>query len=98
MGARVGRSNGGSGGITVTAMEREARVSDPLGVLRAVIDGSHKARPEDMPALALRCAALLGAREMVIYLIDYEQRVCEPLAGDGGPPRDAIAVDGTLAG
>jgi serine phosphatase RsbU (regulator of sigma subunit) len=46
----------------------------------------------------MRCAELLDAREMVIYLIDYDQRNLVPLTGDGAPQRDVVAVDGTLPG
>jgi serine phosphatase RsbU (regulator of sigma subunit) len=46
----------------------------------------------------MRCAQLLDAREMVVYLVDYEQRTLVPLAGDGAPQRDAVVVDGTLPG
>jgi hypothetical protein len=73
-------------------------MSDPLRALRSLIVASHKARPEDMPALAMRCAERLGAQEMLIYLVDYEQRMLMPLPGAGVPPRAAIAVDGTLPG
>lgn len=73
-------------------------MADPLRAFRDLVAGSHRARPEDVPALAMRCAELLDAREMVIYLVDYEQRNLMPLTGDGSPHRDALAVDGTLPG
>jgi sigma-B regulation protein RsbU (phosphoserine phosphatase) len=84
--------------INTTGTQREARMADPLAVLRALVAGSHLARPEDLPALAMRCAELLDAREMVIYLVDYEQRGLVRLAGPGASGRDVIAVEGTLAG
>jgi phosphoserine phosphatase RsbU/P len=73
-------------------------MADPLRAFRDLVAGSHQARPEDVPALAMRCAELLDAREMVIYLVDYEQRTLMPLAGDGAPQRGVIDVDGTLPG
>ncbi len=73
-------------------------MADPLRAFRDLVAGTHQARPEDVPALAMRCAELLDAGEMVIYLVDYEQRNLMPLAGDGTPHRDPIAVDGTLPG
>jgi serine phosphatase RsbU (regulator of sigma subunit) len=73
-------------------------MADPLRAFRDLVAGSHRARPEDVPALAMRCAELLDAREMVIYLIDYEQRNLMPLPGDGAPVRNVVAVDGTLPG
>jgi serine phosphatase RsbU (regulator of sigma subunit) len=71
---------------------------EPLRAFRELVAGSHMSRPEDVPALAMRCAELLDAREMVIYLVDYEQRHLIPLPGDGAPQRQAIAIDGTLPG
>jgi len=70
---------------------------DLLRALRDLVAASHQARPEDLPALAMRCAALLDAQRMIIYLIDYEQRRLVPLTGTAGS-RSPIAVDGTLAG
>jgi serine phosphatase RsbU (regulator of sigma subunit) len=63
-----------------------------------LVDGSHHARAEDLPALAMQTAELLDAQEMVIYLVDYGQLNLVPLAGRGAPPRDILPVDGTLPG
>jgi phosphoserine phosphatase RsbU/P len=73
-------------------------VADLYAALRMLLAGSHQARPEDVPALAMRAAHLLDAREMVIYLADYEQRTLVPLTGPDAPPREALGVDTTLAG
>jgi sigma-B regulation protein RsbU (phosphoserine phosphatase) len=73
-------------------------VADPLRALRELLAGSHLARPEDLPVLAMRAAALLDAREMVIYLVDYEQLNLVPLTGPDAPTRKTVGVDGTLAG
>ena len=73
-------------------------MADLLRAFRDLVAGSHQARPEDVPALAMRCAELLDAQEMVIYLVDYEQRHLVPLSGDGAPRRRAVEVDGTLPG
>jgi serine phosphatase RsbU (regulator of sigma subunit) len=73
-------------------------MADPLRAFRDLVASSHRARPEDVPALAMRCGNLLDAREMIIYLIDYEQRHLVPLPGVGAPRREAVLVDGTLAG
>jgi phosphoserine phosphatase RsbU/P len=73
-------------------------MADALRAFRDLVAGSHHARPEDVPVLAMRCAELLDAQEMVIYLVDYAQRTLVPLAGNGAPQRDVIDVDGTLPG
>jgi phosphoserine phosphatase RsbU/P len=70
---------------------------DPLRAFRDLIAGSHQARPEDLPMLAMRCADLLDAQAMIIYLADYEQRHLIPLAGTAAR-RETIPVDATLAG
>jgi serine phosphatase RsbU (regulator of sigma subunit) len=73
-------------------------VADTLRALRRLLAGSHLARPEDLPALAMAAAGLLDAREMVIYLVDYGQVNLVPLPGAGAPPRDAVSIDGTVPG
>ncbi|MGK5441858.1 PP2C family protein-serine/threonine phosphatase [Micromonospora sp. URMC 105] len=65
--------------------------------LHGLLHHSHHARAEDLPLLARRMAAQLGATDMRIHLVDHEQRELLPMedrAGDGTP----LAVDGTLAG
>jgi len=43
-------------------------------------------------------ARRLGAVDAAIFLVDYEQRVLTPLPEPGGPDREAVTVEGTLAG
>src|SRR3954470_6341610 len=54
--------------------------------------------PEDVPGLVSSHARRLGAVDAAIFLVDYEQRVLAPLPEPGGPEREAVAVEGTLAG
>ena len=54
--------------------------------------------PDELAATVARHARLLGARETVIYLVDYEQVTLLPLPGDGVPERQSLLVEGTLAG
>ncbi|GAA4607909.1 hypothetical protein BJY16_006576 [Actinoplanes octamycinicus] len=68
---------------------------DPL---RLLLRESHHARPEDLPGMAMRAAGLLGVSAIVIYLVDHQQHHLTPLLGDSAPPRETIAVDGTLPG
>jgi hypothetical protein len=74
------------------------RTVDSLGALRRLLVGSHRARPEDLPALAVRAGELLGAHDVVLYLVDYGQVCLVPLTGAGAPRREIIAIDGTLPG
>jgi serine phosphatase RsbU (regulator of sigma subunit) len=69
-----------------------------LESLRLLLQHSHHARPEDLPEIAMRAARLVGATEIVIYVVDHQQRVLVPLPGGSAPARAELAVDGTLAG
>lgn len=65
-----------------------------LGVL--VTEAQHTA-PDDLPALVARVAGGLGARDAVVYVADFEQRVLLPL-GENGASHDPLEIDHTLAG
>jgi hypothetical protein len=69
-----------------------------LKALRQLLRQSHHAGPEDLPEMAMRSAALLGAEAVVIYVVDHQQRILLPLLGGSAPDRAPIAVDGTLGG
>ncbi|MFC4017741.1 PP2C family protein-serine/threonine phosphatase [Micromonospora sp. GCM10011542] len=66
--------------------------------LGGVLRGSHHARPEDLPLLARRMARDLGASDMVLYLVDHQQRELLPMLAADSPPRATTAIDGTVAG
>jgi hypothetical protein len=53
---------------------------------------------DDVPALLAKHARRLGTADAAIFLVDYEQRVLTPLPRPGGPHRQAVTVEGTLAG
>jgi hypothetical protein len=69
--------------------------SDPASDL---LTGARFAVPDDVPALLARYARAVGAADAAIFLVDYEQRMLTPLPEGGGPDRDAVTVEGTLAG
>ena len=46
----------------------------------------------------MAAALLLDVTELIIYLVDHQQRVLVPLPGPHVPMRETIDVDGTLAG
>ncbi|MDZ5444358.1 PP2C family protein-serine/threonine phosphatase [Micromonospora sp. 4G57] len=48
--------------------------------------------------MARQAAQQLGADDMVLYLVDHEQRQLLPMPGPGAPPRESLAIEGTLAG
>jgi serine phosphatase RsbU (regulator of sigma subunit) len=74
----------------------EARqVSEPL---RSLLHLSHLMAPDDLAAAVAAHARMLGVRETVLYLADYEQATLLPLPGAGVPERQELPIDGTMAG
>ena len=76
-------------------MAREPAHAEALELL---ISRSYLVGPDQLPVLVAECAALLGARETTIYLVDYDQSMLVPVHGAPGDDRDALRVDATLAG
>ena len=68
---------------------------DPL---RALLRNVHLLAPDRLSAVVAAHGRGLGARETVVYLVDYEQLLLQPLRGEGVPPRQELSVDGSLAG
>lgn len=64
-------------------------------MLGGLIDASHTLPPDDIPALAARFGALIGAADVVLHLADLSQRSLVPF---GAPDRRPMLIDGTLAG
>ena len=69
--------------------------SEPVGEL---LRDAQFAVPDDVPGLLAKHARRLGAVDAAIFLVDYEQRVLTPLPVPGGPDREAVSVEGTVAG
>jgi hypothetical protein len=66
--------------------------------LNQLLRQSHHARPEDLAEMAMQAASLLGATEIIIYLVDHQQRQLLPLLAGSAPSREPLGIDGTLAG
>ncbi|BCL16222.1 PP2C family protein-serine/threonine phosphatase [Micromonospora sagamiensis] len=71
---------------------------DLAEALRRVLHASHRARPEDLPDLAMRIAPLLDASAVLLYLVDHQQRWLVPFAGTLAPARQPVTISGTIAG
>jgi len=69
--------------------------ADPL---RSLLRNVHLLAPDQLAATIAGHGRALGARETVVYLVDYEQLLLQPLRGAGVPPRQELAVDGSLGG
>jgi serine phosphatase RsbU (regulator of sigma subunit) len=70
-------------------------VVDPL---RSLLRASHLLAPDDLASTVAAHARSMGARETVLYLVDYEQATLVPLPGAGVPERQELAIEATMAG
>jgi len=66
--------------------------------LRSLLAASQYARPEDLARSLMEVAPLVGATELVIHLVDYQQTHLMPFSGGGVPPRESTPIDGTVPG
>ena len=67
--------------------------------LSQLLRDAQTSSPEDVVATLVGCAASLGVRGLVLYLIDYEQQVLQPSPEHRtGEPVPAATVLGTMAG
>ena len=71
---------------------------DPSSEPSDLLADAQFAVPDDVPGLLAEHARRLGALDAAIFVVDYVQRVLTPLPRPGGPDRQAVAVEGTLAG
>jgi hypothetical protein len=73
----------------------DAAVSDMLNEL---LRRTHLSAPSDLAALTADQARRIGARDVALYLVDYEQRTLVPLPGSSGRDPAPLSVTGTIAG
>jgi hypothetical protein len=73
----------------------DAAVSDMLNEL---LRRTHLGGPSELPAVVAESARRIGARSVVLYLIDYEQRLLVPVAGPQDQEPAPLSVTGTVAG
>jgi Stage II sporulation protein E (SpoIIE) len=69
----------------------------PLAALITLLEGTHRAPPDRLPAIVSDAGHALGV-QVVIYLVDYDQRRLNPLSGQDSASREPLGVDSTLAG
>jgi stage II sporulation SpoE-like protein len=69
----------------------------PLAALLHLLEAARNAPPDRLGSLAARAGRVLGV-EVAVHVVDHEQRRLIRLPGDGLPPTDPVAVDGTLPG
>lgn len=66
--------------------------------LDEVLRGSHLMAPDSIGELASTGAARLGATGTVVWLVDYGQTRLVAVLPPSSPPREALSVDGSVAG
>ena len=77
-----------------------SRATAELAGMVGLLDGSHLAPPDELPALASAAYRSLGV-DVTIYLVDHDQRLLVPLLARetaGDVPTGPLGVDATLAG
>lgn len=73
----------------------DASVADALNEL---LRRTYLSAPSDLAAVIAEQAAPLGAHDVVLYLIDYEQRTLVPLGDPARGDLRPLSVEGTIAG
>jgi hypothetical protein len=73
-------------------------LEDDQPTLARTLRRSHAATPNDVPRLLVLHGASVGATDVAIYLACYDQRLLVPVPHPGRPEREAVSIDGTLAG
>jgi serine phosphatase RsbU (regulator of sigma subunit) len=70
---------------------------DPaVKMLGHLLEASHQLAPDELVAAIARAGQAVGAEDVAIYLVDYEQTLLAPLPD--GSDREPLAIDTTLAG
>jgi serine/threonine protein phosphatase PrpC len=67
-------------------------------MLTELLRRTHLSAPSDLAAVVADPVRRIGARDVVLYLIDYEQRTLVPLRGSHPEDLAPLSVTGTIAG
>lgn len=67
--------------------------------LGALLERSHILQPDHVAIAARETAEMMGALDLCLYLVDYDQRVLTPVPDpDRRDPADVLEIDSTMAG
>jgi hypothetical protein len=69
-----------------------------LELLQELLRRSHLSTPTDLPLIVADQGQSIGARDVVLYLIDYEQGALVPLPSGAVGDQTPLSVAGTVAG
>jgi hypothetical protein len=97
--------SGSPGDVSGVATERRRTVSRSgpsdtavSAMLTELLRRTHLCAPSDLAAVVADPVRRIGARDVVLYLIDYEQRTLVPLRGSHPEDLAPLSVTGTIAG
>ena len=79
-------------------MSGQASDEQVLELLHELLRRSHMSTPSDLARVVADQARSIGARDVVLYLIDYEQGALVEVPADGLGRRTPLSVAGTVAG
>ena len=66
-------------------------------MLGLILDASRSLHPDHVPDITIEAAALIGATDVVVYVVDHEQVTLRPLPSRTGAT-EALDINSTLAG
>jgi hypothetical protein len=66
--------------------------------MASLVEADHYLRPDDLAATVAEHAGRLGMADVVVYLVDVDQRLLVPVDGRGLPPQEPQDVDASIAG
>ena len=69
-----------------------------LALLDGLLRRTHLSTPSDLAAVIAEEARWIGARDVALYLVDYELSMLMPLSGDAARVGEPLSVAGTVAG
>ncbi|MGY1605357.1 PP2C family protein-serine/threonine phosphatase [Geodermatophilus sp. SYSU D00815] len=77
---------------------RERRpATGPLAALVQLLEAAHAAAPDRLPEIAASAGRSMDV-DVVVHLVDHDQRLLHRLTAGGRAEQPPLAVDGTLAG
>jgi hypothetical protein len=85
-------------GATTSVSCAEPSNAAVADMLEELLRRTHLGGPSELPAVVAEPARRIGARNVVLYLIDYEQRMLVPVAGPQDQDAAPLSVAGTVAG
>jgi len=85
-------------GPTTSASSGGPSTAAVADMLNELLRRTHLGGPSELPAVVAESARRIGARNVVLYLIDYEQRLLVPVAGPDTEDASPLSVAGAVAG